>query len=850
MGRGFDRGLAVAVGVLAALLLGDAWLSYRNTHDLNERAGWVAHTLEVEEALANLRATVTDAQAGVRAYLLSGDGSALLAYRTAAGEVDAGIDRVARLTEDNPAQQGRIPRLRAATQAAMSHLARLRELRKEKGLDAARQEAGKRAGSMDAFLALVAEMRREEKDLLRDRQARTQGAYRTAVLTGLLAAAAGLAAVVVVVGLGRRSLRDRARAAARLHQERERLRVSLASIGDAVIATDTQGRVTFLNPTAEALTGWPAAQAQGQPLEKVFAILNEQTRQPAPNPVAQVLREGAVVGLANHTVLVARDGTERPVEDSAAPIRAADGSVIGVILVFHDVTERRRAARALRESEERFRTLADSIPQLAWTARPDGHITWYNRRWYEYTGTTPEQMEGWGWQAVHDPAELPKVLERWKASLATGEPFDMVFPLRGKDGVFRPFLTRVLPLRGEDGRVLQWFGTNTDISSIKELEGQLKDADRRKDEFLATLSHELRNPLAPLRNGLEILKMAGDDAELAGRARAVMERQLGQLVRLIDDLLDVSRITRGRLDLRKQRVDLAGVVRSAVEDSRPAIEAAGHRLTVTLPPEPVWLDADPVRLAQVFANLLTNAAKYTDAGGQIGLTAECQGDEVVVSVTDSGIGIAAEHLPRLFQMFSQATPALERAQGGLGIGLSLVRGLVEMHGGAVEARSDGPGKGSEFIVRLPLAPGPPDRGPSPAQGEKGAHAPARRILVADDNPDAADSLALVLRLGGHEVHAVHNGQEAVEAAERMRPDLALLDIGMPGLNGYEAARRIRQRPGGEGVVLVAVTGWGQDDDKRKAAEAGFDRHLTKPVDPQALEEILAKAGRAEQPDSG
>jgi PAS domain S-box-containing protein len=367
---------------------------------------------------------------------------------------------------------------------------------------------------------------------------------------------------------------------------------------------------------------------------------------------------------------------------------------------------------------------------------------------------------------------------------------------------------------------------------------RLREQDRRKDDFLATLAHELRNPLAPIRNGLQVLQLAGGDRAIAGRAVAMMERQLGQMVRLIDDLLDVSRITRGKLLLRKERVELAGVVRAAVETARPALDAGGHRLEVSLPDEPVWVDADPTRLAQVFGNLLTNAAKYTDRGGRVRLTAHPEGGGVVVSVEDNGIGIAAEHLAGVFEMFNQVTPVIERSQGGLGIGLALVRGLVEMHGGTVEAHSEGPGRGSIFTVRLPAArPTPPETLlPAP---EVGAARPAMRILVADDNRDAADSLTMLLQLAGHEVRTAHDGREAVEAAAAFRPDVALLDIGMPGLTGYEVARRVREQPGGAGVVLVAITGWGQEEDKRRAAEAGFDHHLTKPVDPLALERLLS-----------
>ena len=371
-------------------------------------------------------------------------------------------------------------------------------------------------------------------------------------------------------------------------------------------------------------------------------------------------------------------------------------------------------------------------------------------------------------------------------------------------------------------------------------EQALKEADRRKDEFLATLAHELRNPLAPIRIAVQLLRMAGALNPTAEEARDMIDRQVSQMVRLVDDLLDVSRITRGKLDLRKEQVDFAAVVQSALETARPLIERSGHSLTVSLPPEPVLLEADPVRLSQVIANLLTNAAKYTNQGGHIGLIVKQVGAEVIVTVKDTGIGIASEHLPRLFEMFSQVAPALERSQGGLGIGLALVKGLVEMHGGSVVASSAGPGKGSQFVVRLPIckgSPGPKDL--PPGNGDGVAHPTKKKILVVDDNRDAADSLTMMLRLLGHEIHAAHDGLEAVEAASVFRPDVVLLDIGLPKLNGYEAARRIREQPWGRKMVLVAISGWGQEDDKRHASQAGIDHHLTKPVIPADLERLLA-----------
>ena len=366
---------------------------------------------------------------------------------------------------------------------------------------------------------------------------------------------------------------------------------------------------------------------------------------------------------------------------------------------------------------------------------------------------------------------------------------------------------------------------------------QLCESDRRKDEFIATLSHELRDPLAPLRNMLEVVKRVDCDGDMLRTAHDAMDRQLGQLEQLVQDLLDVSRITQSRLTLRKRRVELAPIVQQAVEASATLVERAHHDLRVELPPEPIYLDADPVRLAQVFGNLLTNACKYTEHAGRILLTAERQGHEVAVTVKDTGIGIPPEKLGTVFDMFSQVQSALARSEGGLGIGLTLVKRLVEMHEGSVAARSDGLRCGSEFEVRLPVLAGEPEAEAPPTADEPAAAAP-RRILVVDDNRDTATSLAMLLQSMGHATEEAYDGTTAVEAAERFRPDLILLDIGLPGMNGYEVCRRIRAQPWGGDVVIVALTGWGQDEDRRRSRDAGFDHHVIKPVAYASLMELL------------
>lgn len=371
----------------------------------------------------------------------------------------------------------------------------------------------------------------------------------------------------------------------------------------------------------------------------------------------------------------------------------------------------------------------------------------------------------------------------------------------------------------------------------------LREADQRKDEFLAMLAHELRNPLAPIRTGLQIIRVAEGDRKAVADTRDMMDRQVQHLARLVDDLLEVSRITRGKVELRKERVDLAEVVTQAVETVRPLIDARKHRLTISQPGGPVWIIADLTRMTQVITNLLNNAAKYSAERGQISLSLEQAGDEAVIRVRDAGAGISADMLPKVFDLFIQVDRTLDRSQGGLGIGLTLVRRLVELHGGRVEASSDGVGRGSEFVVYLPL---PSDDELRRCQGtseKPSAHQPRYRILVVDDNVDAAESLATLLRLSGHEARTVHHGLKVLEVARSLRPDVVILDLGLPGIDGYEVAHRLRAESWGKDVLLFALTGYGQEEDRRRTQAAGFDYHLTKPADPLVLQRLLTERGR-------
>jgi signal transduction histidine kinase/ActR/RegA family two-component response regulator len=429
------------------------------------------------------------------------------------------------------------------------------------------------------------------------------------------------------------------------------------------------------------------------------------------------------------------------------------------------------------------------------------------------------------------PAELPM-----QYAIAQRTPVSNEIEIVRADGSVLYVQNDVEPLYDTHGHFYGCISVCVDITHRKLAEIALRDADRLKDEFLATLSHELRNPLAPIRAAIEVMKLAREDPELVERARATMERQLLHLVRITDDLLDVSRITQNKIELRRQRIDLRSVLQSAVEATRPLIDSQGHTLTVDLPDVPVWADADFTRLAQAFSNVLNNAAKYTEHGGHLRLTATADGDLSTVAIVDTGVGIPAAMLPRIFEMFTQLQAHRDRTHGGLGIGLALAKRLVELHGGTIEAKSDGTGRGSTFIIRLPVARVVQAVGASRLR-DKGPATSACRVLIAEDNRDAAEMLKVMLRFKGHEVKVATDGLEAVAVAKSFKPQIAFVDIGMPRLDGYEAARQIREQLGAR-VMLIALTGWGQDEDKRRSREAGFDHHLTKPPEPEMLEGLI------------
>jgi PAS domain S-box-containing protein len=703
-----QRMLAIGYAVAIAALSINAAFTYWNLSAV--RASW--DTLQagrdyvrgIDKALSDLK----DAETGQRGYIITGDERYLEPYTKSQAGILESIDRLRSLAGDSAIRQGHVNAVAEASAAKLAELERTIAIRRQDGLDAAialvRTDRGKE--DMDRVRALFAAMRAEEDATRGPLRQRLQAAITRTTLTFTFASALALALLFGVHLLSQRS-RDQLRRYAAW------LSTTLRSIGDAVIATDGQGRVTLMNSVAEQLTAWTTDEARGKLLDEVFRITSEETGDAVPSPVDKVLREGAVVGLANHTVLTARDGTRRPIEDSAAPIKDAE-SVRGVVLVFRDATAARMAQAHLLEN------------------------------------------------------------------------------------------------------------------------------DKRKDEFLAMLAHELRNPLAAMGHAVALSRRSRLQ-EHVDWSMEVINRQIKHLSRLIDDLLDVSRINRGKIELRRDMLDATPILDSAVETVRPLADERKHKLSVTIDRGNLWVNVDPTRLEQVVTNLLTNAAKYTENGGNIWLTAGHEEGNVVITVKDTGVGIPPEKLPEMFELFAQGDRTLARSEGGLGIGLTVVKKLVQMHGGTITASSEGIDKGSKFSVRLPEVKRPAAFKTPVTEPALPARSGAR-ILVVDDNLDTARGMARLLELLGHDVKTAHDGSEAIEVARAQRPEFVLLDIGLPGMDGYEVAAQLRQDGCCRGAVFIAISGYGQDEDRRRSKEAGFDYHLVKPIDHDALLTLLSHAG--------
>jgi two-component system CheB/CheR fusion protein len=638
-----------------------------------------------------------------------------------------------------------------------------------------------------------------------------------------------------------RDVSERQRVDAALRDSERRYRTLMDILPAAVYTCDADGRITFCNERAVEL--WGRRPGDGETDRRFCGSFRLRTADGEVLPHAQTPMARAVAtgqSCRNTEITIERpDGSLVEVLVNIDPLRAADGSTVGAINAFIDVGEIKRTERALRASEEQFRALAESMPQLVWTANPDGQVDYYNRRVLDFEGISYDADGAWTWQPVlHDDDTVPTV-SAWREAVESGGTYQCEHRVRMADGSLRWHLSRAVPAHDDDGRLVKWYGTATDIHDLKQAQARLQEADQRKDEFIATLAHELRNPLAPIRSAVDIFKLKGPADGILVTAREIIERQVTHMVRMIDDLLDVSRLTRGKLSLHSEPLLLADILAQMHDVVRSQIDSAAQQVRITQPERAVLLHGDAVRLVQVFANLLHNASKFSPSGSCIDVVAETEDGGVEIAVRDRGAGIATEHLDEVFALFGQV-PA-EAGQSGLGIGLSLSRKLVEMHGGRISVDSEGPGRGSVFTVWLPTSKGAAL--PAPARDAPAATTGGRRILLVDDNPDVVESMAALLRLHGHEVATAGDGRAGVEAAARQRPELVVLDLGMPVLDGIGACREIRQTPWGRDAVILALTGWGQDADRRRTRAAGFDGHLVKPADPALLLEWLDRAAR-------
>ena len=732
----------VFLGLVAILVLGNAGVALWNLNLLNEHQKAVAHTTEVRATLAQIMGLLNESETGQRGYLLTGERPYLEPFVTASARIHDRIQTFRHLTADDMQQQTNADELERRIVLRLTEMRERLEtydtLGFEKATESLRYSSGR--ADMSAIRSLVADMDRIEAEMMLERQARSIASYRRAVVSSVVGAGLGLVLVGIALVRLRRDAAFRRQSAVALLEQREWFQTTLASVGDAVIATGTDGCIAYMNPVAEGLTGWEREEAVGSPLERVFRAIDEQSREAVPDPALVALRNGAIADVANHSVLVSKDVTERPIDYSAAPIRHEDGTLIGVVLIFRDITERRRVER------ERAETLD----------------------------------------------------------------------------------------REQDAR------------------RRAEEANRLKDDFLATISHELRTPLNAILGWSGILRSGEANRDTLKRGLDTIERNARSQARLVEDLLDVSRITQGTMRLEEGVVDLARTVEGAVETVRLGADAKGVRLSTTFDPEVGAVSGDGQRLRQVILNLLSNAIKFTPAGGSVAVRLGRENDDVFVSVTDTGKGIEADFLPHVFERFRQADSTSSRGHGGVGLGLAIARQLVELHGGTLDVESDGEGLGATFTMRLPKMSGPrrasaplpvTERQPFQAAITDFERFPLDGLCIAvvDDEPDAREMLVQVLSRCNADVRTAESAAEGLELIRDWRPDLLISDIGMPGEDGVEFIRAVRvlSESRGGATPAIALTAYARTEDRVRILAAGYQMHVAKPVDPYELIAVVS-----------
>ncbi len=956
-GEAMRRGVAGVRGaigiVLAAFALGALVLvTYDNVRDVIESGRWVEHTRNVIGRLDRLRSLLKDAESGARGYVLTGDASHLAPYHAALAEAPGELDRIEELLRDNRGQRARARALRTHVSDRIAALEAIIAARDSGGLAAGAQAVAEGRGSaaMEAIQKTASEMEVAERALLSARTGSFERQARWTVVWLVLGATLLFLFLALIWALVRLDLLKRHEAEDQLRLSEAELRTTLRSIGDGVIATDAAGRITLMNAVAQRLTGWSETEALGRDAPEVFRIANEDTGEPLESPIARVLADGLVAGLANHTVLLSRTGARVPIADSGAPIpgetgelkgavlvfrdigekrlaerenqrlaaiiassedailgeslegkitawnaaaerlfgysaaevmgksvgvleppdfeeatgsklgrirrgervqvfdttrvtkegksipvsisvspiRDAEGTVIGASKIVRDITERKNAELALRASEERFRVLSDAVASLVWVCDERGSVTSVNRPWRDFSGRA--DGSGGPWTELVHPQDLPASLAKWQVCLATGEGFEAELRLRGRDGTYRWFVARVSRIPSRPGPI--WVGTAADVDELKNTAAALQEAKEAaeeaahaKDRFLAVLSHELRTPLTPALVAAQALERRRDLPEDARESASLISRNVELEALLVDDLLDLTKIARGMVELRRQSVDLHELVRQVLDVCRSDLLGRRQNLTLELAAAVHHTDGDSARLQQVFWNLLKNAIKFTPVGGAIAVRSENpQSGKIRISVTDTGIGIPAGILPRIFQPFERGRKTVSPRVSGLGLGLSISRTLVELHGGEIRVESDGEGKGAKFTVELAAFV---EKALVPAVKRAGPRR-ARRlsILLVEDHPDTAGALADLLQQEGHSVTVADSTAAAVEAFRTVPYDLLITDLGLPDGSGHDLLGRLREIRPVEGIVL---SGYGMDADVAKSRSAGFAHHLTKPV---------------------
>jgi PAS domain S-box-containing protein len=743
-----EKRVVAGVSVALLVLIANAFVSYRATRTLIANENWVTHTYQVLSELEAVISAMKDAETGQRGFIITGREDYLDPYRSAVSEINTHLDNLKRLSSDNVENRTRIPILEGKVVTSLAKLTTLIDLRRGGDFEAVRRQiaSGSEKEAMDDLRAYVSLLEDDERDLLRQRAVQSAESARNTILTFVIANLTAFLLLTVTYVVIVRDINARREAEEEIRRQREWLRITLSSIGDAVIATDTESKVTFLNPVAEALTGWTLGEAEGQPVQMIFNIVNEETRQQVDNPVLRTMREGVIVGLANHTTLIARHGKQISIDDSAAPITDQAGKVIGAVLIFRDISERRRA------EDERSKLLASE-------------------------------------RAARERAEA---------------------------------------------------------------------ASRAKDEFVAMVSHEVRAPLNSILGWAQVLRSGNLDEAARANAVETIERNARNQARLIDDLLDISRVITGKLNLNVRPVEMSAIIDAGVDSIRPAAEAKGINLKLNIDPEAKGrlVSGDTNRLQQIVWNLLSNAVKFTPKQGLIEIGLSQIDSHLELRVRDTGAGISPEFLPYVFDRFSQANSTSERKYGGLGLGLSIVRHLVEMHGGVVQADSPGEGGGSTFTVRLPIRVVREKlidlERERLAEGDvvslsNSIRLDGLRILAIDDEAGTRDLLLAILTQRGAEVRTASSAEQALDELKRWLPDVIVSDIGMPGEDGYSLMARIRRLgcDSGGDIPAIALTAYARSEDRMRALAAGFQMHVPKPVEAFELIIVIATlAGRS------